>query len=578
MKDLLVKLLGFSSMHRLCRTLRNLPGCVRYLVLWLGIALIGSAALAASPAIMFPLDSFVYADLEALFISQGLSQPSTTKPWSKDEVGFFLEKLNTTQFSEVERELYDGIRLTIDEQKKVTSLGFQASLETYIHTNTDAFITEDDWVYSYSQRKPLISLPIDISLGSFYGFLDLSLSNRNFDEVDSDITDGISDLYGQMVLTTNLPFQWKGSEDQYLDAGIPYRAFLAVGGSGWFFQVGRERLSWGPGVSGNFMIGSHLQYHNQARLTAYRDSFTYSFLTSFFPHPNEIWDNNASSGQARELQGLKMFMAHRFEWRLLNDTLGIVLSEGIMYQHKDGVLDLRVLNPLMIYHNYYIRQNANSLASLEIDYALRKGLNMYGQIAVDELSFGSIEQNLPDDKKHPNGLAFMAGIKHARPIRQGILYAHLEGVYTDPYLYLRSIEGNTPHTEPYDTLNYIVALRRWNSDEVFYDQTYLGYRYGGDAIVLEGSLGFRVPGDWHVNGHLFTMVHGDVDMNTFWELGKLECSPTGNPTVYGQAGISAGKVLGRWSVHGSLDYLLRTQSSQTLHDVQLVLGATYSSR
>lgn len=555
----------------------SLNTLLKRIALSLSIFLLGTVTLIASPAWMFPLDSSIYEDLAGLFISQGLAQPSTAKPWSKDEVGFLLDKVNAAQLSGVERLLYNRIRLIVDKQDSVTSIGFESSLETYIHTNIDSFTTEDDWVYSYLQRKPLISLPVNLSLGPFYGHMHFPLGNRNFDELD-DIVHGKSELYGTNAMTTNLPIQFWGSDKLYLDAGIPYRAFISAGGAGWLLQVGRERLSWGPGESGNFMIGDHLQYHNQARLAAYKNNFKYSFLTLFFPHPDEIWDFSLDSDQARPLIGLKMFMAHRFEWRILDNALGIALNEGIMYQHEDGILDLRILNPLMLFHNYFVRQHANSLASLEIDYALGKGFNIYGQVAVDELSFGSTELNLDDEDKHPNGRALMLGLKIAKPFKNGILHGHLEGAYTDPYLYLRSIEGDSSQALDADNLSYVVAIRRWMSDKVYYDQSFMGYQYGGDAIVLDGSLGFRVPGVWQVRGNLFAMLHGEVDMNTLWELGELDLAPTGSPTIFGQIGISASNQLGNWNVYGSFDYLLKMQNYKALHDVQFVIGTTYSYR
>ncbi len=95
----------------------------------------------------------------------------------------------------------------------------------------------------------------------------------------------------------------------------------------------------------------------------------------------------------------------------------------------------------MLYHTYFIRSNANSLASLEVAYAPAKGWNLYGQFVLDELALGSAEWDLEHDR-HPNGLGYMLGLRMEKPFRQGFLRAQLEGVYTDPYLYLRSLDGN----------------------------------------------------------------------------------------------------------------------------------------
>jgi hypothetical protein len=56
-----------------------------------------------------------------------------------------------------------------------------------------------------------------------------------------------------------------------------------------------------------------------------------------------------------------MFMSHRLEWRMFRDKVNFALTEAIMYQSSTNFIDLQVLNPVMIYHDYYIRSNSNSI-------------------------------------------------------------------------------------------------------------------------------------------------------------------------------------------------------------------------
>jgi hypothetical protein len=525
------------------------------------------------------IDSPLMKDLTLLFISQGLSLPSTAGPWSGDELLFFADKLDEGTLSEAELRIYDRLIDALATEKKPVSATVIASLEAYLHTNTKDFTTQDDWVYSYLDRSALISIPVELSLGPWYGYVDFSLVNRNIDARDSannPAVNGVSSLYGKRIFTTNLPIQFP-SEGLQIDSNIPYYAALAVGGSGWSIETGRQQLSWGPGYSGNFLLGSHVQYHNMARLSAYRGNFKYGFVTSFFPHPDEIGAYTSYHSQGDPLVGLKMLLAHRFEFRLFKDRLGLAINESIMYQSTEGI-DLRVLNPMMLYHNYFIRSNANSLATLEVDWALARGWNLYGQIAVDELSFGSTEWNLADKKKHPNGLACMLGSSYAHIAERGVVTAHIEGVYTDPYLYLRSIHGDADQVSDAENLNFVIAIRRWSAgpDKVIYDQEYMGYRYGGDAIVLDTGVEYRSVDEWYIMGRLFAMAHGEVGKETKWELGKLSLAPSGSPTYYVQTGVSVGKRFGHFECYGSLDYLARIHEYKAVHDLQFVVGATWS--
>nr|WP_319520823.1 hypothetical protein [uncultured Sphaerochaeta sp.] len=529
----------------------------------------------ASPSDMFLLADPIHHQLSTLYVSQGLALPSTALPYTRAEVTFLLSRINIKDLSLVENQIYELLAKEATMEMPAFSIGSEISLETYLHSNTNDFTSEEDWVYSYLERRPLIHVPMTLSLGVFSGVFDLTIVSNNIDgKVAGTMDQGTSKLYGEKYLTTNIPYDFS-SGTAYLDANIPYRAFLASGGANWAIQVGRDRLSWGPGVSGNFVIGDQLQYHNMARISAYKDSFKYSFLVSFFPHPNEIYDSSLSDSQARPLTGLKMFMGHRFEWRLFSDRVGLVLNEGIMYQNQDGLLDLRVLTPMMLYHNYYLRSQANSLASLELDYTFQKGLNIYTQFAVDELAFGGTEWNL-ESGRHPNGLAIMLGGRMEKPLRNGVLRGHLEGVYTDPYLYLRSLDGDKTQDDQLDSLNYVVGLRKWYSDHIVYDQTYLGYQYGGDAIVLSTSLGYYIPNSWYVRGRFFSMLHGDNDETSLWTLDDIASAPSGNTSTYVQLGVTAGTALGPWEVYGSFDFLSTANNADYNYDFQLVFGACYT--
>ncbi len=529
-------------------------------------------------AVIHRIDSHLMRDLTILFISQGLSLPSTAGPWSSDELLSLAKKLDPGLLSAEERRIHDSVVAALESELKPISANLTASLEAYIHTNTYDFTTQDDWVYSHLDRNALLSLPVEISLGPFYGYIDFSLVNRNIDDRDPvyKAIDGVSTLYGTRYVTTNLPIQIP-SDGLQLDSNIPYYAALAAGGNGWSLEVGRQQLSRGPGRSGNFLLGRQVQYHNMARLSAYRGKFKYSFVTSFFPHPEEIGEYTKSYLQDHGHVGLKMLIAHRFEWRALHDKLGVAVNEAIMYQSMDGI-DLRVLNPLMLYHNYYIRSIANSLVTLEIDYALARRWNLYGQLAVDEFSFGSAEWNLAQEEKHPNGLAFMLGSSYAHVGINGVLTAHIEGVYTDPYLYLRSIHGDKTQTDETDSLNFVIALRRWLPDKVVFDQEYLGYRYGGDAIVLDGAVEFRAFSNWYLRGRLFAMAHGEIGQRSLWTKGETSLAPTGSPTFYVQTGVSVGKRFGPFDWYGALDYLAKIHEFRAVHDLQLVVGASWSLR
>ncbi|MDT4761990.1 hypothetical protein [Sphaerochaeta sp. PS] len=532
------------------------------------------SSLYANATTVYPVDTPVYQALRQLYTIEGLAMPSSAGPWSGDELLMMLHRLDGYALSPASRATYQYALTILSETKPSFSLGATVAVEGYLHTNTTNYTSDDDWKYNHASRRPLLSVPLEIVVSQhFYSFAEFSLTAGKYDGGNSP-TSGASSLYGESTFTNSL----QGLTQ--LDANIPYRAFSAWGGEGWLLEVGRDKLSWGPGMTGNFMLGDHVQYHNQGRFTAYGDTFKFTFVTSFFPHPDEIWETDVPGGyrQGRPLKGLKMFMGHRLEWRLFGGKVGFVLSEGLMYQPKNGALDLRVLNPMMLYHNYFIRSDTNSIASMEMDVAIIPHWNMYAQFAVDELAFGSVERNLTSGR-HPDGLGYMLGLAYASPLSKGILYGSLEGVYTDPYLYLRSVDGNTSQTDSdwLDSLNFVVALRRWFSDQLIYDQEFLGYRNGGDAIVGNLEVGYKEYGAWSVKGTLFYMAHGAMALDSPWKLDMPKRTPSGSVTHYIDAGISGSTSFSEgWEAHAGLDLLARIADWTPTYDIQLYMGVGYT--
>ena len=104
-----------------------------------------------------------------------------------------------------------------------------------------------------------------------------------------------------------------------------------------------------------------------------------------------------------------MFIGHRVEGRLFNNKVGIALNEAIMYQSADNAIDLQVLSPTAIFHDYYIRGNANSIISLEVDYNPIRYVDLYGQVVVDEFYLPGEPVPGVDADALPNAFGYMDG-------------------------------------------------------------------------------------------------------------------------------------------------------------------------
>jgi hypothetical protein len=523
---------------------------------------------------IFPIDSEVYEAITALSIAGGLCLPSTAGPWSADELYAMLGRVDRAGLSGEVAALYDfalarlraqgasGVRTKAGAAKAQApgpgvatqpaaanpdatptrdaesgdgvTFGVVAAVEASYHTDTLHFRADRDWIRGYDERRPMFDLNLETWLARhFYGYSSFTIANNRYDGFGPD--GASSTLAGAHSLTPNLVFVPPADHDD-LDFNFPRRAFASIGGEGWNFQIGRDRISWGPGRSGNFVIGDQLPYHSMGRFTAYSRNFKYSLLGSFFPHPQNyypIMDDNGRflqhGNQTDPDRGLSLFLGHRLEWRLFSDRLGFSITEAIMYQSADNTFDLRVLNPAMIFHNYFIRGNANSILTVELDWAAVKGLNVYGQVVIDEFALGGELVPGVDEGAFPDAWGCMAGLRGVHPLAGGVLEGSLEWALTSPYLYLRD-KGNYEQNPGEYGINWVVAFRDFaNNVGVVYTEDFLGYRYGGDAIVVDARLGYRKYGSWRIGASFLAVTHGTHDKWTLWT--KLGAPGSEHPWV-----------------------------------------------
>ncbi len=558
---------------------------------------------------IYPVDSDVYQAITLLFINQGLALPSTTGPWSADELSGMLDKINRSDLADGAKNAYDFAAAQLGEGGRAARFGLDVALEGYYHTDTVNFTKEEQWIRGFDERRPLLDIVLETWPSEhFYGYSSLSLGNNEYNGWS--VSEGpTSTFFGSSALTTNIILVPPATLMDF-DFNIPYRAFGAVGGDGWSVQVGRDKMSWGPGVSGNFVVGDHLLYHNMGRFTTYGDTFKYTLASSFFPHPDRYYEVIDGSGnfvnrtsQLEVMTGLNMFLAHRLEWRFLADKMGIALTEAMMYQSTDNTLDLRILSPTAIFHNFYIRSNSNSIISLEVDYSPIDYVNFYGQVVIDEFALPGEPVPGVDANALPDGYGFMAGAKGSYPLGDGMFYGSLEWAQTDPYLYLRA--NDYEQTQGEAGLNWVVALRHFSSANgmgVVYQEDFLGYQYGGDAVVINANAGYKVFGKWSVEGNLFYMLHGTHDKWTHWSYiqpgndvstpttehdngnnGDLTANATRNAVSKTLAASVKGgyTILPSLNVYGQLDYISITNpgnisTNAPISDVQVTLGVSYS--
>jgi hypothetical protein len=453
-----------------------------------------------------PLSSSFYAEMDALYTIYGLGAPSAVRPWTKTQALALLDRLDPSQVPSTLLPLYEKLYGEANEQLRF-SLGnsvrldarFMLALELYAHSNTQDFVNEEDWSKGYIDRAPFTKAEFSITMGDwFYITTDLQYSwNFNADGKDEYIVpnsvgalipDGnaegyrirtFADAYAR-AFTINIP-----PHTYDLECVFPKRAFVSVGGAHWNLSLGRDRLQWGNGHSGNFLIGSHRDFDDFIRFSAFYDKFRYDALYT-------IYDKHNYDGSGEKS---RYFMLHRLEFRPFS-RLVFSFSENIMYQ--DEYFNPQYLNPAFIYHSWDDRALFNALAHLEADFALAPRWNVYLQATLDQ----GRAPNESDSEADAWGI--LGGVEYARTLSLGrgaaVLALSLEGAYTSPELYRR------------DLVDFMMLNRRLSFNEgTIYSVEYIGYEYGGDALVAQFDAHLNILSKGEAGLRLFVMGHGEMN-------------------------------------------------------------------
>ncbi|MDR0760474.1 MAG: hypothetical protein LBF74_10270 [Treponema sp.] len=471
-----------------------------------------SAAVFSQTQQVLPLSSPLYDEMDALYALYGLAAPSAARPWTNAEAAGMLQRLDQTAGvgaaaadSRVQ-DLYDRIAAELSVPFTVTldnlaalNLQLDAALEAYAHTNSRDFVLEEDWRYGYEERKPLLSLTLELRIASwFYVTSDLRYGRNRFNERDmrrdtADLSAGVGavvpppDAEGESCA---FPYRsWAyGSPfitnvttgfDEF-DFDWPKRANLTAGGKHWNLSIARDRVKWGPGRTGNFVFDDHRDYDEYLQFSAFTDNFKYQWLNVFYALPGF-----GGTG------GFKFLMAHRLEFRIL-PALVFAVSENLMVD-PDGFGPANA-NPAFIYHNWYDRSRFNAIAQLELDYVPAAGWRLYTETVIDQF------RAFWEDESEPASWGILGGLEHTRFAGPGLLILSLEGAYTSPLLYRR---------DQVDFLTVLPVKVNGSKDNLVFD--YTGYPYGGDALVLRLDSRYRFPGGALVSAGFFGAIHGRMN-------------------------------------------------------------------
>lgn len=455
--------------------------------------------------------------LRDLYLEAGLVPLSLAEPFTVDELAGMLERIDPSRLSPAGRRTWDHVKASLvprevapegaapgqgrpreaepgmAEAASTSGPGLAvqarpaATAELYLHTNASSTF----WPYGYNEREPLIALPLEL-----WGGRHLFAAARAELRQVHDAVEGI----GGVPLTPPVVSSWP-ADQRYIDWEQPFRALVSVGGSGWSFAIGRDRFSWGGAWSGSLVLSDAADYQEFARITGYWRSFKYTaMLIGLDSELNGAGYGAPATDPTTVYHDYpRSYLLHRFEW-LPTAWLQVSVTEGIL---KGGNLpDLRYLNPLAIFHNFFHWNDSSSILSVEARASPLPSLALYGQAAINAFNSPFEQLYWPGALKvMPDAFAWLAGIETALGVGQGYLEGGSEIGYTSPWMYLRESLLTSYSWDRYQTSN-VPGSPQWVIRP-------LGYPLGPDAIELAFWAGWRVPGYLRASADLALQWKGE---------------------------------------------------------------------
>ncbi len=482
------------------------------------------------------VDSPVYKAMETLYILAGKSLPSSSGPWSENEMSLMLQRLDRDSLNATAQAYYNYVESLISSTPKLQytdnfamQFGLNANLEGYLHTDTEHFTDEEDWFHGFTSRKPFLKFNFETwPANNFYGYFELTVQHNYGYGVGTDS----NPLYGNKF-NFNIPivnamlFSMPSNGNSFADFDwtVPYKAIVSVGGNNWNLVAGRDKLSWGSGETGNLMLSDSFPKQTFARFSTYFNAFKYSIVFSVYPGID-----SEAGNQFESLDGYKALIAHRLEFNLFNNKVGFVINEACMYwSTSKQQFTIAQINPFGFMHNEYVARNGNSLLVFEANYTPINGINVYGQFAIDEFSGPG------EGRTNPAAFGILAGAKGAMTLGDGILYGSFEFAKTDPFLFIRGQHYEYEDASKASGYGYDAILRIISANKMTVQHKFVTYTYGNDVIIFDGKINYELPGKFKVGFEAMFMKHGSMNISSRWGMyqGNYDNAPdVSTPTTF----------------------------------------------
>ena len=522
----------------------------RFVTLILSLLLVCTGLNAATQR-TYLINSEVWKNTDMLCRLSGVLGPSTVSPVPESEIIRALDRIDQNRLSSAFLELYNNTRDEVENHRYQFRDGefsldgtIRFNLEGYIHSHDTV---EEDFFIPYRDRASMFIGNAAADFSRFF-YLEGQYDFRNC-LVPVPIAEDSNPIYmdsyyngdwlffrsqyGNYYFVGNYIFgRNPGKRDRNFSfqQSVPFVAYASAGNDYFSFLFGRNRQSFGNGITGNLIIGDNFSYQDIARLSANSEYLSYTLSYTHFGTQYADYDrpNTNAIGTFGFNGWHSTRVIHRLDFNLFK-RLRLSLNLGATF-FTDSAFDPRMFNPLMIIHGYMNNKEAyhlvtatdsrpdesNNIMSLEFEFIPVNGLLITGQYVMDQAqAVNEKETDVPD------AWGMLINARYTLPLNGSALEVYGEFVYTNPYLYLNYKEGNKESIQASSD-----NVRNYNYDHVlgYYisnnsEVSYTGYVWGPDSITADIGICYKKPSCYSISFDNLVRIKGERGINYAY-LGK----------------------------------------------------------
>lgn len=499
------------------------------LVFFMLLILSASFAWAVNYQKTYQMSDAVWVRANRLCVSAGYLGPAPVSPLSGAEILNALERLDYSSLSAWQKEEYDYLVSRLSNPAEgVAFTGKNIIFDPQLFIGIEGYVFNnlkdtpvDEFFIPYRDRIPFFYAGIDSYFGDL-AYINMQalykdgLRSFRLDENGKVETVPNGNFYNfsnfSFLLSPTYDGDWsilnsKGGANYGIQSFQPVKAGGSFGNEFMNLFIGRDRQAFGNGITGNMVIGDNFSFQEMVKLSFFSDIFSYYISLTHF--------DNVENDQPFSFNGFHQNrLIHRFDINLFN-KFRIAVNVGA-HMLTDSPFDFRMLNPMMLVHNWRNNKESpnwmpdnqdelNNILGFEFEYAFLPGFIASAQIVIDQFRL-SVEK----DSQVPSAFGVLGNLKHVAKVGDGYLESWFEAAYTSPYLYLNY---KTFNGKAMFGLDHIVGYSYGSN--VPGEESYTGYIYGPDAIVLAVGSEYASFDSWTVGGNLLYMAHGEYGYKSY---------------------------------------------------------------